>query len=180
MINLLPPQQKENILKEKQYKLVLILEILFLSFLFCLSLILVSLKIYISGQVESQKIVVQLEEENFKKSEAQSLEKEIKLINKNLLSLNSFYESQVDWVDLLERISRDIPEGAYLTNLSVVPQKEGWLSCSFVGYSSTREVLSELKRTLESEEGFKDVYFPPSNWVKSKDIDFSATFNISL
>ena len=168
MINLLPPSTKENLQKEEKYRLILILGTLVLLFLFSLSLILFAVKIYISGQVESQKILV-------RDFQAQDAEKEIKLINKKLSNLNSFYENQTSWTRFLERISGTIPEGIYLTTLSLSPPE-----ARITGYSPTREVLFNFKKRLEQEPDFQKIDLPPSDWAKPKDIDFHLTFEISL
>ena len=117
MINLLPPEQKKELLREERYKLVLILGVLVVFFLASLSLILLSIKIYISGEFLSQKILVDSEEEKFKISEIQKLEEEIKSINQNLEKLNSFYKGQPNLTELLEKISKILPQNSYLTTL---------------------------------------------------------------
>lgn len=182
MINLLPPQEKRNLLRETNWKLILILGFLALLFLVSLSLILFSMKIYISGQVESQKIFVDLEEKEFRESLAQNIEEEIKLINLNLSRLNSFYETRPDWTGLLEKISRVVPAGIYLTTLSLSSPttEEGKFQIHLAGFCPTRPTLSEFKKRLESEPSFKEIYFPPEDWVKPKDIDFHLTFELEV
>ena len=59
MINLLPPQQKEELLEEKKLKLVLILGITILTVLFSLFLILFSVKTSVRGEVELQKVLIE-------------------------------------------------------------------------------------------------------------------------
>lgn len=180
MINLLPPSAKESLQKEEKYRLILIFGILVLLFLFSLSLILFAVKIYISGQVESQKILVNLEQIEFKSSQAQEIEKEIKSINTDLSKLDSFYKSRVNWTKLLERTSGTLPEGVYLTNLSLNPISPALIEARIAGYCPTREILFNFKKKLEQEPDFKQIYFPPTTWVKPKDIDFNLTFNLEL
>lgn len=177
MINLLSPEQKKELLQEERYKLVLILGLLIVFFLASLSLVLLSIKINISGEAQSQKILVDSEEEKFKISEIQKLEEEIKSINQNLEKLNTFYKSQPNLTELLEKISKILPQNSYLTTFTLVsPAKEKKIKISLGGYSKTRELLFEFKKGLEAEPDFKEIYFPPSNWIKPKDIEFLATF----
>lgn len=177
MINLLPPEQKKELLQEERHKLVLILGLLIVFFLASLFLILLSIKIYISGGVLSQKILVDSEEEKFKISEIQKLEEEIKSTNQNLEKLTSFYKGQPNLTELLEKISKILPEKTYLTTFTLTSSdKEKKIKISLGGYSPTRELLFEFKKRLEAEPDFKEIYFPPSNWIKPKDIDFLATF----
>lgn len=171
MINLLPPQYKAELKEEENWKLTVILSILFLIFLICLALILFSIKISISGRLEVQKILLLQEEKNFEESQIQNLEENITISNQTLLELYSFYQSQNNLTKTLEKISETIPSGAYLTTLNLNLDK-----ISLSGYSPTREILLEFKKNLEEEELFEEIYFPPSNWVKPSDIDFSVNF----
>jgi len=173
MINLLPPQYKAELKEEENWKLTLILSILFLIFLICSALILFSIKISISGQAEAQKILLLQEEKKFEESQIQNLEEKITISNQALLKLNSFYQSQTNLTEILEKISETLPISVYLTTLNFNPAQ-----ISLSGFSPTREILLEFKKNLEQEELFEEIYFPPSNWVKPTDIDFSVNFKI--
>ncbi len=168
MINLLPPQYKAELKEEESWKLVLILEILVLIFLICLALILFSVKIFISGQLEAQKILLLQKEKKFEESQIQSLEGKIIISNQTLSKLNSFYQDQTNLTEILEKIFE-----TYLTILNLDPAQ-----ISLSGFSPTREILLEFKKNLEQEELLGEIYFPPSNWVKPTDIDFSVNFKI--
>jgi len=175
MINLLSPVEKETLIKEEKYKLVLILEILFLIFLICFILILFSIKISLSGQVAAQKILLSEKEEGFKKSQIQDLGEKIDSFNKTLSKLDTYYLNQSSVVEILEKISQDLPLSAYLTNFNF---NSGTNQISLSGFSPSREILLEFKKNLEKEENFQEIYFPPSNWVKPTDIDFLINFKI--
>jgi len=176
MINLLPSTQKEELIEEEKYKLVLILGILFSIFLICLILILFSIKIPISGQLEVQKILLSQQEENFKKSQIQNLEEKVISFNQVLSKLSSFYYSQISLAEISEKISQDLPSGAYLTNFNFNSETS---QISLSGFSPSREILLEFKKNLEKEENFQEIYFPPSNWVKPDNIDFMVNFKIT-
>ena len=186
MINLLPPQQKEELLEEEKYKLVLILGILFLIFFISLILILFSIEIFISGEIEAQKILLSGEEKKIKESQIQNLEEKINISNQTLSKLNLFYQNQLNLTEILEKISGTLPSGTYLTNLNfslLTAPAEGetqkyLAQIALAGFSPTREILLELKENLEKEEPFGEIYFPPSIWVKPTDINFSVNFKI--
>lgn len=175
MINLLPSQEKEILRQEEKYKLVLILGTLFLIFLICLILILLSIRISFSGQLNVQKILLNQKEESFKKSPSQNLEEKIVSFNQTFSELSSFYSSRSNMVDILEKISQDLPYGVYLTNFNFDSETR---QISLSGFSPSREILLELKENLEKEENFQEIYFFPSNWVKPNDIDFVVNFKI--
>ena len=175
MINLLPPQQKEELRREEKWKLTLILGIIFLVFLLCFFLIMLSIKIYISGELEFQKNLLGIEEKKFKTPEIQEFQKEITALDQNLFKLDSFYQEQPNLTKILEKISETLPSGAYLTRLSW--QKETF-QIELSGFAPLRESLFELKKNLEEEKDFENIYFPPANWVKPKEIDFFVTFKV--
>ena len=173
MINLLPPQYKKELLTEENWKLTLILGILVLIFLLSLVLILFAIKIQVAGQVEVQKILVNLEEKEF--SHLKDLEEKLNSINQTLSKLDSFYQGQFRLTEFLERIPEIIPEGIYLTSLSYqkVPAQ-----VSLTGFSPTIGSLFNFKNNLEEQEDFKEVTFPTAIWAKLVDINFTVTFKI--
>ena len=180
MINLLPPQTKTELILEEKWKLVMLLGLLFLIFLVCLSLILISINIYISGEVASQKILLEQREKEFRTPQTQTLQKNLTVFNQTLSQLNSFYQSQFNISDVLEKISGLLPSGTYLTNLSCVAQassKDGWkTNCNLSGFCPDRETLLDFKANLGNEKSFGEVSFPPASWVKPININFSVTF----
>jgi len=187
MINLLPFQEKEILRQEEKHNLVLILGILFLIFLISLILILFSIKIFISGEVEVQRILLSAEEKRFKESQIQNLEEKINASNQTLSKLNLFYQNQLNLTETLEKISGTLLSGTYLTTFSLNPlstpaegKTQKYLAqISLTGFSPTREILLEFKENLDKEGTFGEIYFPPSNWVKPIDIDFSVTLRIT-
>jgi len=175
MINLLPPKEKKFLQDEEKKKTVLILGILGFVFFLCLALILTSMKIYISGQAEAENIIIEREKEAFKASEIKDFSEEIKLANKVFSDLNSFYQNQVKLIEILEEITQIFPEEIYLTNFSY---KKETSEVVLFGFSKTRETLLEFKKNLEQKENIEGVYFPPSCWLESTDINFNTRFKI--
>lgn len=173
MINLLPLIEKEKLLLEKNRRIIIILWLLLLFFLTCSVLILFSIRTYIQAQVKSQEYLLAETKKEQNQSEIENLKKEINSINSSLTKLNSFYQNGIYLSDILEKISKTLPKELYLTNLSLV-----FPSVSLSGFAPTTETLFEFKENLEKESGFKEVSFPPANWVDLTDIDFSVTFII--
>lgn len=170
MINLLPLQQKEELLEEKKLKLVLILGITFLAFLLSLFLIFFSIKISIEGKLFAQGAL--LGQKEIESAQTKDLEEQIKNLNLTLSDLDSFYQNQISLIEMMEKISKALPAKAYLTSLDL----DQLGKFSLAGYSPSREILIEFKKNLEDEQRFKDIYFPPSNWVIPNDINFTASF----
>ena len=175
MINLLPQNEKNSLLYEKNWKLILILEILFLVFLILLSLVLFLVRIYISSGLEEQKIIKATEEKRAETFETQEFRKKINAASQNLSKLDSFYRGRIDLTEILEKVSITVPPGIYLTGLSY--QKDA-SQIGLSGFANLRETLFEFKKNLENEKDFQDVYFSPSSWIKSKEVDFNTTFKV--
>ena len=183
MINLLPFKNKEELKKEKEFKLVFIAGIIILSSLVCFCLILVSIKILISSEIETQKIFYQQKEKEFKDSNLQILEDKILVSNKKITEIEDFYKKQISLINLLEEISGVIPSEIYIHNLNlnflIIDEKQKYLAqISLLGFSPTRESLIDFKNKLEKEENIAEVNFPSGVWLKSTDIDFSVDFKI--
>lgn len=181
MINLLPPLEKDRVLLKNKRRLIMILWILVLFSIFCFISVLLSIKLYIHEQVNSQRIVFNTAETEFEESGAQSLQKEINSVNLKLDKLNNFYQNKVYITEILEKISTTLPKGLHLNDLSssvFSPNDEFGFRVSISGFASDREVLFDFKENLEKDKSFKEVYFPPINWVKPVDIDFVVTFKV--
>jgi len=176
MINLLPQKEKETLQQEETRKIVLILGILVLAFLTSLTLIFFAININVNSKLVEQKTIVQTEEERLKTEEIENLKKKIVSLNENLSKLGSFYSQHVYLTEVLEKISQLLPTGVYLINFSYQKNNS---QIALSGYSPTREALIEFKEQLERENSFQQVFFPTSNWVKPKEINFTVTLKLT-
>jgi len=163
MINLLPSQQKEELLEEKRLKLALILGIVILSFFVCLFLFLFAIKISISSKLQIQKITIDQKEKDLKTLQNQKLEEEIKNYNNVLSQLESFYKEKIDLTDILEKISAVLPEETYLKSLSFNSLNS---QISLAGFFPNREKLLEFQENLNKTGYFEDINIPASSWVE--------------
>ena len=175
MINLLPSHQKEELREKESLKVVLILGIVILTFLLSLTLILFSIRTVLFGQRESQKILFEQKEKEWHSLPIRDLEKEIQDYNLRLAQLETFYAKELNLTEVLEKIYDALPEGAYLNVFNFdLSQFQVFLS----GFSPTREALLEFKKGLEGQKEFSEIHFPPANWIKPTDIDFSVNFKL--
>jgi Tfp pilus assembly protein PilN len=179
VINLLPPQQKTDLLDQKRFRLILILGILFLSLLISIFLVLFLVKIFVMAELNEQKII--LEEKEKLISLNQNMEKEITGYNTFLFDLNSFYQKSLDLTQLFEKIEETIPGGIYLNQFSlgsVKKEKESKVQITLSGYSPDRDILLEFRENLKNEEGISEVSFSPTSWVEPTDINFTVMFQL--
>jgi Tfp pilus assembly protein PilN len=178
MINLLPPQQKDELAAEERFKILIIFGIVILSFFISLILVLFALKFYFSGQLEVQDIF--LKQKIAANPQVGQLEKEMNHLNKVVTDLDSFYKKEYSLTGILDEIIKTIPSGINLNSLNFQLAEGGQYkaSLSLSGFSPTRELLLEFKKNLESREVFKEVIFPSSIWVEPINISFTVNFKI--
>ena len=163
MINLLPPKYKVDLLLEETKRLIIILGSLFFISLLSLSLILFSIKIYLTSQVKAQKEFLDLQTQKKETPEMGQLENEAKAINKKLSQLDNFYQKQISLSGIMEKINKAIPYNLYLNSLAYSKTDNKVI---LAGYSPTREILRQFKENLKGS--FQEVDVPYSNWVKTE------------
>ena len=180
MINLLPPRYKEEIRKEANWRMFLILGLLAFLFLLSFFFIIFFVKMYISGQAEIQDIYLQDEREEFERGGMQELEEEIKIINRELFQINSFYQEQPKPSDFLQSLKRNLPPGSYLTSLSFkyLSPEEG-IEVTLGGFTPSREALRRLKENLEENMEVYEMNFTEDINYRNPD-NFSFSFKANL
>jgi len=178
MINLLPPDEKQNLLKEEQWKVILILGTIILVFLVSFGLILIAINVSISAQVGIQKLTLSQTEKKFEDAEIQSLKTEITQANQSIMRLQSFYKQQESFIGFLGEISDLLPEGVYLNNISITPaaKTDGKFQVSLSGHAPLIENVIALDDNLKKDQKISQVSFPSDTWVKKENVDFNVTF----
>ena len=172
MINLLPPEQIIELKEEENFKIFLNISFFLLFFFLSLCLILLSIKFYLSGTLNSQKILLEKEEKILNLEE----EREIKKYNEILSKIGDFYQKKVFLFPKIESFFEKIPKTIYLKELEVRLDKKGEISFWVSGFSRTRESLLDLIKTLK--ENYQEVSFPPEILLKGTEIYFSISFKI--
>jgi len=177
MINLLPPREKKELLREKTERLTIILGGIFLIFLICLILVLFAVKTYIWGQVESKTILLNQIKKEYQNSNIQELEGAIEEYNTKIIQVDNFYNKQVYFTESIEEVSQLKPDGIYFIYLSLKRNADNSITFSISGFSETRDNLTLYKNNLENQKEIKEIKFSPLSWAKPTDISFQVTFN---
>ena len=176
MINLLPPEQKEELKQEENLKLILALGIVILAFWVSLALILFSIKISLSADLKAQDIYIEQKQKGIENPEMQELKVKIEEYNLILSKLETFYQEQPDLTSILVKISPAFPEKTYLTSFNFNSLTS---QVSLTGFSPTCEILLQFKENLGKIEGLKEVVFLPSDiWFQDANINFLVSFKI--
>jgi len=179
MINLLPSEEKKEILIKKKLKLVLIFELGILLFLISALFIAFSIVAYLNGEINLEKAAVVNKEEDIDLTTIADFQKETETLNKKIKSVESFYDGQTYLTPVLEKISEKLPSRSYLNNFSFTKSSKT-LQINLSGFIPTREDLLAFKRNIEGDKDFKNVSFPPGNWVSPTDIEFFLSFELSF
>ena len=172
MINLLPPQQIKELREEENFKILLNISFLILFFFLSLFLILLSIKFYLSGKLEAQKILL----EKGEKILDMEKEKEIKKYNEILSRIDKFYQKKILLFPKMEDFFGKILQSIYLKEFEVKIDKKGEISFLVLGFSKTRENFLDLIKILK--ESYQEVSFPPEILLKEAEIDFLISFKI--
>tara|TARA_B100001971_G_C18212754_1_gene551799 strand:+ start:289 stop:855 length:567 start_codon:yes stop_codon:yes gene_type:complete len=186
MINLLPQQQKKTLRQELRLRLVLILSISIVSFFLSLIFLLGANWIYLGGLVYSYRSEVMSSQEKVLGADEET-SKEVKAVNRTLTEVSSLYGRQIEVSVILKEIELALPQTMYLTSFQYTPpsiEKQGEEiihiagNVSVSGFAVTRDDLFLFRESLQEKDLFYNLSFPPSNWVRPSDINF--TFNSDL
>ncbi|MDP2947565.1 MAG: hypothetical protein Q8N88_05615 [Nanoarchaeota archaeon] len=169
-LNLLPIEEKKKIkLDFLQCNIIfsglfLILLILILILILSGSLIFLNSKLYSIGQetMLQQSKIVQTET-------VKSIERKVKELNSQLIDLDRIIKNQSNFYNVLLDI---VPELLSKVEVYTIDIEKETKKITITGYSSTRDDLLLIKKTLESSVKYKIADFPNSNLINPKDINF--------
>ncbi|MCX6758388.1 MAG: hypothetical protein NTX14_01640 [Candidatus Nealsonbacteria bacterium] len=171
MINLLPKKQKDELELEQMFRVIMILGIVITAGLICLALMFFFIKMLFEAKLDIKAISVEDENKMVKILKVDDDEKSISYYNSNFSKLELIYKKQTDVSSMIGGLLDSLPQGIYLTNLTMTGNK-----AVASGHCPDRASLVSFKERLESNARFKSVYFPSNNWVEQKDINFSLNF----
>lgn len=180
MINLLPPEEKRELLREKNKKLVIVLGDIVLIAMVCLVLVLFALKFYILVEVDSGKLLLNNAEKKYQTPALLALKKVVQKYNSILVKVDDFYKKEMHFSDAL-KIILDIPrpEGIVFTQVTLSRGGDK-IKATASGISDSRDHLLLFKDSIEGNKKIENAYFPPENWIKPLNINFNLTFEIIL
>lgn len=181
MINLLPPKEKEQLFLERNKKLVVILGYIAIISLIYLALVLFSVKFSILEQMSYQKNILNTIETKYQTSDLLSYNNLVKKYNTYLTKANTFYKKNTYFSDAIKTIlSIQRPDGLFFNDMSIkINEKDNKIKVTISGISNTRDNLLTFKDNIKNNNKIENIYFPPNSWIKTKDINFNVTFEIS-
>ena len=187
MINLLPPSEKLLVRFEKNKQLVLVWGIMTLSSLVSFALILIIVQLAVLDEVNQQEIYLAQVKKQSQNDNFLSFKNIIQQHNKSIVKAHNFYKSNPPLAPILDMLSEvQRPEGIIVTKIELKQiekvDMEGQHQVGVImnGISEQRENLIAFKESIERHPSIQEVRFPPDNWVKSSQTDFSVTFNVII
>jgi len=207
MINLLPPQDKNEFKKEIVFKKISAI----LSFhVICLLILIFALSLtsaFFTQQTEIIKEQAIQQEQQAQSAQFQVYKADAASFNDTLNKLQGFWQGQILTSDFLEKFLPLAVSNVHLKSLSfkmsskkiivaaTVPQKAVsedsdqtansnetttqiiFGAARIEGVVDSREGLYEFKKSLEGQKEFQEIVFAPSSWSKAKFPDFSLNFS---
>lgn len=179
-MNLLPPQEKQELKLQKTQKLVIVLGNAGLIGLVCLAMVLFSLKFYMLQDARNFDSILEQMDAGRQSPDELALGDLIEKYNATLAGVDSFYKKETyvnDALEVIFGVAR--PDGLYLSNVLIDrDSKTDKLKIQVMGFSNTRDNLLDYKKNMESAEKIASAYFPPKSWIASKNVEFEITLEI--
>lgn len=149
-------------------------------FLVCLALILLSLKFYILQETVYEKSVLEDTQKKYQTDDFMSLLDSIKRYNEDLSRIDNFYKKDAYISSALKTIfDIERPGGISFSSIVLERLKEEKIKANLYGESSNRDELLSYKDNISSQKSIYNIYLPPDNLIKPRNISFNMTFEIN-
>lgn len=181
MINLLPPSYKKELKDEENLRIFFILITSFGVFLLVLSLLLLALRVYLWGDLASQKLL----SESFAQELAaqQKAQQEMQETEADFQALARIESRKVSARETFQHLFTVLPSEVSLVSLSFSSPRVTFLKGETVqehaqlvlqGSSPNREVLSSVRENIEKDPFFTELFFPLSNFTNLQNFSLST------
>lgn len=177
--NLLPPKEKEGLLRKKtELSLNKILEV-FLLFSLILGGFILGIYIYFNVLIINYQDLIKDKKESVAFKEAEKTRQMVIEVNKKIKKISDFQKKDLIFYPIIEEIINSIPsKEVYLNQIKIISKKEEdpFLEVSLSGFAFYRDGVLELEKALKASPRFFDLTSPFTNLIQPQDIDFSFTF----
>ncbi len=171
-LNLISPEQKNDLRYEYIYLSLRTLVWMVLSVTIMLSAIFISARLMLENNYVT--VVQQLTMVNQKNL---GLDQEINKINLSLKEVASIQKEFVKWSNFLIELTRAIPSNIIIASLNI---EKSNMTINIQGQAQTREDFLKLKENLESLSYLSEVSSPISNLLTKTNVEFQLTAKINL
>ncbi len=173
-LNLLPPQEKENLKHERISRWIVFYGVSILGILIIFTALLGAILLYINIQLQAQNKEFSSLQTSLKGTDLKLQQDEIAVFNQELRTITRLQNGQEKYSYFLASLAGLIPAGVRLDTLSGDKNDQIIL----YGNAQTRNQVIALRDALAQSKLFSDVESPLSNLVKQTDINFYFKFKI--
>lgn len=172
-LNLLPPEEKENIrLDLLNQRIIIIGGYLIAAFLIFIVLLAVNLMI-INFKISKSQNNFQNLQKKFAVEGFKDVQNELKNINNKIKNIDQIQRNYPYYSTVIEKIIAIIPISAQINNISATGNH-----INLAGFAISRDSVVNIKDTLEKSSDFKNINYPLSNFLQAENINFSFSFDI--
>lgn len=162
-------------LREEQFRLVLIMGMLLFLFFVCLSLLLLAIRVYLSGDIQAQQILL----DSQKQQGGELRIAQIRQANADVTGILAFYKTSVSISEVVAHVSRALPEGIFITSFQYTPVESSKAKIALQGFALRVEDLLEFRTNLEKDSLFHNFHFPVASlFEQPSNINFSFDFEL--
>lgn len=179
-INLLPPEQKEEIRRAKENKKSL--RNLYFSLLILIITLLLSLTALFAINLQSKAIITLLAEKEKEITSFGNLEDKAKKLAERLNTIKQINKKTNLWSSVVEEIQKIIPEGVYLTQVKMDSTTKA--RNLIVGAARGKKEVASLRDAMEKSNKFEYVDIESSKTginpvTKQEAENFTISFSLS-
>ncbi len=174
-LNLLPPQQKEELRLVEFNRLLVSFAFRFSIVLVIFILLLISSYFCLLIIIRAQNNLIEVRQNDEKAQYQAEVEQRIEQINQEVGKISVKQDKLIIWTPILERLSKITPRGLYLINFSYQASNN---KVSLTGWAENRDKLLRFEKLLKETPYFGEVEAPLSNLIKQTDINFSFIIKV--
>ncbi|MFA7319557.1 MAG: PilN domain-containing protein [Parcubacteria group bacterium] len=172
-LNLIPPNKKEEIKKNKRLKTAIKSEVVLTVLLVGFFIVLLSFRYILDVGLSGEAILNSEIEKADQFEKIKDYNKQFNEANDQIKQIALIDQSQLYWSRVFVKISQLIPAGIAVDSL----ETENYM-VTLSGHADMRGDLIGFKSGLESEDCFSDVDLPLSNLVDKADAEFKIVFKV--
>ncbi|QQS21349.1 MAG: PilN domain-containing protein [Candidatus Moraniibacteriota bacterium] len=169
LLNLLPPEKKEEMRKNSRFRMVVLQGAAFLSLGAFYYAMLLGISFLLSIERSSGE---RLSGENVsRKQEVESYESVFRDANKHIAEISAALSGHVSWSHFFRELERSTPPGILYTSLMTKTD----LSLEISGKATDRESLLLFERQINESDCFRDAIIPLADKLVKENIDFQLS-----
>lgn len=174
LLNLLPEEQKEELIQKFRFRFFLWQSMLILILQGYYALTLVGMYSMLDYQVRiARDSLTEFDQFNHEAKQLLAYQDEFKMANKMVATVNQYEKGHLQWGALFSLLRRRVPEGVTLIELSTKDY-----IVSLVGQSDTRDTFLKFEDSLKNDECVSDVKVPLSSLFSQTEVDFQIDFTL--